>query len=144
MSMSVSETDRRLANVIRVGRVVSVDPGAARAVVSFGDFETPPIPVGQLSAGAIQFWWMPSAGEQVIVACEGGDPAQGCIIASIYASNAPSSNGAEPQINLAGGQMVVNGTIIVTGDVIAQGVSLVHHVHGGVVPGGGQSGEPVK
>lgn len=30
-----------------------------------------------------------------------------------------------------------------SGDVIASGVSLVHHVHGGVQPGGGNTGQPV-
>ncbi len=43
---------------MRVGRVVSVVAGAARAVVDFGGFQSPPLQVGQLGAGAIQFWWM--------------------------------------------------------------------------------------
>ncbi len=38
--------------------------------------------------------------------------------------------------------MVINGDLIVTGDVIAAGVSLVNHRHGGVVSGGSQTGEP--
>lgn len=141
-SYDTAEGDRRISNLVKIGTVVSVDPDAARAVVNLGDFETPPIPVGQLGAGAIQFWWMPSPGEQVLVACEAGDPAQGCIVASIYAGNAPSSNGAEPQINLAGGRMVINGTLEVSVDVIAAGISLVKHVHGGVAPGPEDTKEP--
>lgn len=144
MSEALAEADRRIENVVRVGRVVSVDPGAATAIVDFGSFSSPPLPVGQLSAGAIQFWWMPSIGEQVLVASEGGDIAQGVIVASLYAGNAPSSDGAVPQINLAGGRMIVNGTIEVTVDVIADGVSLVHHTHKGVVPGPANTGEPNK
>lgn len=129
MSEALAEADRRIENIIRVGKVTSVDPGTATAIVDFGDLPSPPLPVGQLGAGAIQFWWMPSAGEQVLVACEGGDIAQGTIVCSIYAGNAPSSDGAVPQINLAGGKMIVNGTLEVTVDVIAAGVSLVHHTH---------------
>ncbi|UWQ00852.1 phage baseplate assembly protein V [Aliiroseovarius crassostreae] len=129
MSMAHAEADRRLANVIRVGKVTSVDPGAATAVVVFGDLVSPGLPVSQMRAGALQFWWMPTAGEQVLVACEGGDIAQGIIVCSIYAGNAPSSDPAVPMINLNGGQMVVDGNIIVTGDVIASGVSLVNHTH---------------
>lgn len=129
MSEQLAEADRRIANVVRVGTVKSVDPATATAVVNFGDFDSPPIPVGQLGAGAIQFWWMPSAGEQVLVTCEGGDIAQGIIVSSIYAGNAPSQDGSEPQMNLAGGRMVINGTLEVTGDVIASGISLVTHTH---------------
>ncbi len=142
MSEALAEADRRIENIIRVGRVASVDPDAERAIVDFGDFQSPPIKVGQLSAGAIQFWWMPSVGEQVVVACEGGDIAQGSIVASLYAGNAPSSDGAVPMINLAGGEMRVNGTIVVSVDVIADGVSLVHHTHNRVQPGGGNTGKP--
>ena len=129
MSEALADLDRRLANIIRVGRIVSVDPGKAAAVVDFGNLKSPALPIGQLSAGALQFWWMPSAGEQVLVACEGGDLAQGVIVASLYSGNAPSSDGAVPQINLSGGRMVVNGTLEVTGDVIASGISLVEHTH---------------
>lgn len=142
MSEQAAEADRRIENTIRVGRVASVDPGTARAVVDFGDLQSPPLNVGQLGAGAIQFWWMPSVGEQVIVACEGGDIAQGVLVASLYAGNAPSTDGGVPQINLAGGKMIVNGTLEVTVDVIAAGVSLVHHTHRGVTPGASNTGEP--
>jgi phage baseplate assembly protein gpV len=135
MSNASAEIDRRVENLIRVGRVVSVDAGSATAIVSFGDLESPALPVSQLRAGAVQFWWMPTVGEQVVVACEGGDVAQGVIIASVYAGNAPSSDGAEPMINLGGGRMHLNGDLIVAGDVIASGISLVKHTHGGVVPG---------
>lgn len=142
MSRALSEADRRLANVVRFGRIASVDAGAARAVVDFGDFKSPPLPVGQLSAGAIQLWWMPSVGEQVLVACEGGDVAQGCIVASIYAGNAPSADGSTPHINLGGGKMTINGTLELSGDVIASGVSLVNHTHSGVVAGPASTGKP--
>lgn len=140
MSEALAEADRRIENIVRVGRIASVDPGSATAIVDFGSFQSPPLPVGQLSAGAIQFWWMPSEGEQVLVACEGGDVAQGAIIASLYADNAPSSDGAVPQINLGGGKMIVNGTLEVTVDVIAAGVSLVHHTHPESI--GSNTGEP--
>lgn len=129
MSMANAEADRRLGNIIRVGAIVSVDPGSATAVVKFGDLVSPALPVGQMRAGALQFWWMPTAGEQVLVACEGGDIGQGIIICSIYAGNAPSGDGDVPMVNLGGGRMVVDGDIEVTGDVIASGISLVNHTH---------------
>ncbi len=36
-----------------------------------------------------------------------------------------------------------NAAAIITGDVIANGISLVHHQHTGVQPGGGTTGQPV-
>lgn len=140
MSEALAEADRRIENIVRVGRIAAVDPGNATAIVDFGSFASPPLPVGQLRAGVIQFWWMPSVGEQVLVACEGGDIAQGVIVASLYAGNAPSSDEAVPQINLEGGKMILNGTLEVTVDVIAAGVSLVHHTHPESI--GTNTGEP--
>lgn len=138
------ETERRLANVVRIGRVTSVNAGEATAVVSFGDFESPDLTVGQMRAGALQFWWMPTEGEQVLVGCPSGDIAQGVIVCSLYAGNAPSSDGGVPMINLAGGQMIVDGDIVVTGDVIAGGISLVNHLHSDILPGPSNTGKPVK
>ncbi|AZV77889.1 phage baseplate assembly protein V [Parasedimentitalea marina] len=144
MTLNASETDRRLGNVLQIGTVVSVDPGSSAAKVKIGDLTTPLIQVGQLSAGAIQFWWMPSVGEQVMVGAPSGDMAQATILCSVFAGNAPSSDGGVPMINLGGGKMIVNGDIEVTGDVIASGVSLVHHTHNGIALGGADTGEPNK
>ena len=146
MSFAAAEADRRIANAIQIGTVTAVGAGTAR--VRIGDLDTPDLPVAQLRAGALSFWWMPTVGEQVVVACPSGDVARGVVLASIFAGNAPSSNIGEPMIDLAGGRMViegdlqVRGSIEVTQDVTASGVSLVHHVHGGVTPGGANTGEP--
>lgn len=142
MSFAAAEADRRLENGILLGVVSSVNAGAARARVQIGDLATPELPVAQFRAGALSFWWMPTVGEQVVVACPSGDVAQGIILASVFAGNAPSSDAAVPMIDLGGGKIVVNGDIEVTGDVIASGVSLVHHTHSGVVPGAANTGEP--
>lgn len=40
------------------------------------------------------------------------------------------------------GDVTISGTVTVSEDVIASGVSLVHHTHGGVDPGPGSTGEP--
>lgn len=42
------------------------------------------------------------------------------------------------------GDIQINGSVNATGDVIAGGVSLMHHQHGGVRAGPDESGEPVK
>ncbi|MEH6737909.1 MAG: phage baseplate assembly protein V [Sulfitobacter sp.] len=142
MSFEAAEAARRASNAVRVGRIVSVDADSAQAVVDFGDLLSPPLDVAQLRAGGLQFWWMPTEGEQVVVLCESGDIAQGIITFGIYAGNAPSSDGGVPMINLGGGKMIVQGDIEVTGDVIASGVSLVKHTHSDVVSGNSNTGKP--
>lgn len=46
-------------------------------------------------------------------------------------------------MEINGADVYITGTLHVTGDVIAGTVSLQHHVHSGVTPGGGDSGPPV-
>jgi phage baseplate assembly protein V len=41
------------------------------------------------------------------------------------------------------GNVQVEGTVTASEDVVAAGISLVQHRHGGVTPGGGQTGAPV-
>lgn len=142
MSFAAAEADRRIANGVMLGTITAINPGAARARVAVGDLGSPELPVAQMRAGALSFWWMPTVGEQVVIVCPSGDIAQGVILASVFAGNAPSADAAVPMIDLGGGKMIVNGDIEVTGDVIASGVSLVHHTHGGVLPGGASTGEP--
>ena len=40
------------------------------------------------------------------------------------------------------GDLTVNGDLIVDGDIIVQGISFLNHVHGGVQPGGANTGPP--
>jgi phage baseplate assembly protein gpV len=142
MSYAAAEADRRVANLLQVGIVTSVNGANGKARVRVGDLDLPEINVAQFRAGGMSLWWMPQVGEQVLVACPSGDAAQGIVLASIFAGNAPSADAAVPMIELAGGTLKVNGSIELTGDVIAQGVSLVTHTHGGVQPGGGNTGVP--
>lgn len=141
---ALADLDRRLQGVLQVGVVTKVDAGNAVACVKIGDLSTPMIPWMTIRAGGVQFWWAPSVGEQVIVGAASGDIEQGVILGSIYTSNAPSSDASTPMINLEGGNMKINGTLIVTGDVVANGVSLVDHTHGGIALGSSDTRKPNK
>lgn len=138
----MAEADRRIGNLIGVGTIVGIEAATGRARVQLGDLTTPFIPVGQMRAGGLSFWWMPQVGEQVVVAAPSGDVAQSIVIASVFAGNQTSADAGTPKIELGGGTLQVNGSIELTGDVIAQGVSLVQHTHRGAVPGDGDTGEP--
>lgn len=142
MSFDTAEADRRISQSIQIGTVTDINAAAAKAVVEIGDIGTHEIAVMQLRAGALSFWWMPEAGEQVLIVAPSGDMARAVIVGSIYAGNAPSGDAGTPMIDLAGGTMNINGTLTVTGDVIASGVSLVNHTHGGVQSGGANTGAP--
>ncbi len=147
---SAAEADRRIGNMVQLGTVVSIDNGAQRVRVRVGDLELPPVPVAQLASGPVRFHWMPGVGEQVVVYAPSGDMARAFVQGSVPRSDGAVAPGADqPTIDLGGGTMrivgklYVDGDIEVTGDVRASGVSLVHHLHQGVVAGGANSGEPV-
>jgi len=144
MSKADAEADRKEANIVEIGTVTAVNGQAGRARVKLGDVTTPEIKVGALRAGPLNFWWMPAEGEQVLVASPGGDIGQAVIVASLYAGNAPSSDKDVPMIDLNGGagKMVIDGTLVVTTDVIINGISFVGHVHGGIKPGGANTDVP--
>ena len=47
------------------------------------------------------------------------------------------------RVKAASGTVVIEGSLTVTGDVTAGGISLVQHVHGGVQAGGSDTGAPI-
>lgn len=108
MSWGASDTDRRVAAMIRFGTVTAVDAAAARCKVTLGgETESAWLPFPSPRAGAIQVWAPPSVGEQVVVASPGGDTAQALVIASLASggSPAPSSDGAAFVIEIGGSRL---------------------------------------
>lgn len=153
MSFAAAEADRRTANILQLGTVTSVSANG-RVRVRCGDLDSAEIPVAVQRAGNVRFWSVPSVGEQVVVAAPSGDMARAVVLASLPASNEPSSDVAVPMIDLGGGSMVIVGTLKVIGDIAVEGpihatedivaddISLLEHLHGGVQPGGGTTGAP--
>ncbi len=112
MSWGQADTERRLANMVRVATITAVDPGSARARVTFGSgSESAWLPFPSPRAGAIQVWAPPSVGEQVVVACQSGDTAQGLIVASLASggSPTPSGEGATFVIEIGGSRVEIDG-----------------------------------
>ena len=60
---------------------------------------------------------------------------------AVNISTPGSITAAAPTITLTGA-VTVNGTITSSGDITAGGVSLMHHTHSGVTPGGSNTGGP--
>lgn len=110
-AFAIAEADRRIAGLLNIGTVTAVN-GDGTARVQIGELGTAAIPVGALRAGGMQVWWMPTVGEQVVVAAPSGDLARGVVLCSIFAGNAPSGDVAVPMIDLRGGDMVIKGGTI--------------------------------
>lgn len=85
-----SETERILANMIRVGAVSQLDEASARVKVSVGGLSTDWLPWVTARAGATRTWSAPRPGEQVIVLAPYGDPAQAVVLPAIYQDAYPA------------------------------------------------------
>jgi phage baseplate assembly protein gpV len=141
MTFAAAEADRRIAGLVQIGTVTAVEGDLAR--VSVAGLRSHPIPVTQIRMGTLRMRAMPSVGEQVVVIAPDGDMERAFVHGSLPASNGLANTGAGLELDLGGGTLnITNGRIVIDGDVISGGISLQTHVHGGVVPGGGSTGEP--
>lgn len=141
MSFADAEADRRIASLVEIGRITSVEGDLVR--VALAGLGTHPIPVTQFRMGALRMRAMPSVGEEVIVVAPGGDVERAFVHGSLPAENGLPDSGAGLELDLGGGTLnITNGRIVIDGDVIAGGISLRTHVHGGVARGSSDTGEP--
>jgi len=166
----IKSLEVRQANIISFGKIQSVNLSAARCRVQIGEILTKEIPwITSKAAADESTWWAPSTGEQVVVFAPSGDYAQAVILTGLYQNSAPAPSSDDQQQIIQFGDVniilnkdgnitiTVSGNITVTasdninldcpkltctGDVIAGGVSLINHVHTGVIPGGSVTGPP--
>lgn len=148
------ELDRRLGNLAQMGVVEEVDySNPPRARVRIGELLTGWLRMGTRRAGDAHESWGYSVGEEVLVIATSGNLTQGVIVCALAngGNTASAADGTFKTtypggvvIEVSGGAVNITapGNLIVTGDVIANGISLVTHVHGGVTPGGAQTAVP--
>lgn len=84
MSFELSELDRRLANIVRVGKIAALDEANALVRVEVGGALTDWLPWITHRAGPNRTWHAPEVGEQVLVLSPSGDLAQGIVLPAIY------------------------------------------------------------
>ena len=89
---ALSDTLRRLANLIRIGTIKKVDYSKAKARVEIGDLCTDWLPWITARAGGNVSWHPLDIGEQVIVLSPSGDLSQGVILPALYKGDVISSN----------------------------------------------------
>ncbi len=142
-----TEHDRRIANIAQMGVVEEVNyKNPPKARVRVGELLTGWLRMGTGRAGDAHESWGYSVGEEVLVISTSGNMAQGVIVCAL--ANGTNTASAEARtyrtiypddvtVEIKGGAVNITapGNINVNGDVIANGISLINHVHGGVVPG---------
>ena len=84
MSAEVSELNRQLNNVVRIGTIKQLDLANARAKVSVAGCTTDWLPWGTNRAGKRRDWSPPVIGEQVVLFAPYGDLGQAVIGPSIF------------------------------------------------------------
>src|SRR5699024_12576772 len=81
---------RLLSNIIRTGIISEVDEESWRVRVRSGELETGWLRWNTTRAGAFNVWLPPSPGEQVVIACIGGNPETAMIIGSLWSDASPA------------------------------------------------------
>ncbi len=66
-NFAISELNRKLANIIRIGLIKEVDYEKARVRVKVGEFLTDWLPCITTRAGEDSIWFPPSIDEQVVI-----------------------------------------------------------------------------
>ncbi|AWM87372.1 phage baseplate assembly protein V [Microvirga sp. 17 mud 1-3] len=84
MSYAGTDTDRRLGNVISIGRIKAVDPAKGLAQVDMDGPDTDWIPWATARAGGDRTYWCPEVGEQVVVAAPSGELGNAVIIGCLF------------------------------------------------------------
>lgn len=79
-----ADRDRRIANLLRVGKVAELDEANARVRIQAGEFLTTWVPWVTLRAGEDRMWWAPEVGEQVVLMSPSGDMSQAVVLPGIY------------------------------------------------------------
>lgn len=83
-NFAISELQRKLANIIRVGIVEKVDYEKARVRVKIGEFVTDWIPWITSKAGEDKTWSPLSVDEQVVILSPLGELSLGIVLPAIY------------------------------------------------------------
>lgn len=155
--MDISQLWELLSEVFFVGRVSSVDASTCSAIVIMPDADnktTAPLTVGQRGSKSTKDFWLPAVDDQVLCmrlpnkSGKGFD--SGLVICTLYSEVDMPPSGASDNtrvLDTPGNLTIkVGGSLNLTygsGDVIVNGISLVNHTHGGVLPGGGTTGKPI-
>ncbi len=143
----ITELNRRVANMVRLGRVAAIDYAGSipKVRVRIAPLTTAWLPLLSLRAGPDKQWWPVEVDEQVVVISPSGELNQGVVLGSIFQNRFPSnandidvhrttySDGAVIEYNKAthrlraslpdgaSTQLISTGGVSIVGDVTVEG-----------------------
>lgn len=130
-----------IGDLVRYGKVESVDLAAAMVTVSAGGITSPLVPWLE-RAGGFRTWVPPTQGEQVVLVCPEGDIAGAFVMRGLFSTSFPPPSDAniarmtmpdgstvdyDPAAHkliltiAAGGSVDIVGKVNITGDVTVEG-----------------------
>lgn len=138
---ALADTQRRLASLFRVGRIVEIDRTKGRVKVAFHGVTSPWLPWQTSRAGPVKNWSPPAVGEQVCVVSPSGELGSGFVMAgAINYEDHPAPDDREnveridlpdggayeihhegKTFKLSGGKLTFDGPVEITGDVTVAG-----------------------
>ncbi|WP_096641463.1 MULTISPECIES: phage baseplate assembly protein V [unclassified Wolbachia] len=89
-NFAISELQRKLANIVRIGLVKEVDYEKAKVRVKIGDIVTDYLPWTTSKAGKDRDWSPPDIDEQVLVLSPLGELSLGIVLPGIYQEKYPA------------------------------------------------------
>ena len=134
----IAELFRRVNNLLRVGKVVAVDYGKARARVKIGGITTDFLPWLVPSTAT---WFPLKKGEQVVVLSPNGDFSFAMILPALYQSAKPAPSSDAAKIVIVA-DIAQTGNLTASGEVEASGTKLSKHTHDFDYRGAGQGSTP--
>lgn len=154
--MDINQLLSALSEIIFIGQVSSLNASEGTATVTRSDRDykvSAPLHVINRGSQSTKDYWMPAIDDQVLCIMlpnkNGNGYNEGFIIGSFFSTEdaPPGGAGAAARVLDTPGDMTLNvgGNLMINasgGDVIVNGISLVNHVHGGVVPGGANTSVP--
>jgi len=156
--------DETFQNLIRYGKVSSVNPAKHTVRVAFadkGNMVSHDLPVLVQGSLKNKFYCLPDVGEDVVCIFLPNGMQRGFVIGSFYPLTLalPVVSADKTNITFPDGTLIeydrashimninVKGNVTINatgGDVIVSGVSLINHTHGGIMSGGGSTSPPNK
>jgi phage baseplate assembly protein V len=149
-SYSLAELTRIVHNMLQVTTITSVDHSNRKVRVRIGGDESAELP-WPADIGRNWVRWKPlREGQQVVIACPSGDPAQAVIIGDLYSNAIDTSETAEnlDVIEFENGNRIQHDVdtgaihITVNDDVYINDIPFLKHLHSKVRIGTEKSGEP--
>jgi phage baseplate assembly protein V len=83
------ETERRMGDLVRLGKVVGVQLDPPRVRLQVGELETHWIRWGVMRAGDVRIWSPPIEGEQMLVFTPEGDIERAVVLGSYFSDDMP-------------------------------------------------------